>query len=368
MADTTSYTKCNSRRNASKKHNFSPDAAASGVFFFNCKDIYKCERIWYNKCKIMKERKYIMEILYFFESIRNGVLDAFFSLITLGGEETVFMALGMIFFWCVNKYQGYYLLSVGFAGTILNQFLKMLFRVPRPWIKDPSFTIVESARDAATGYSFPSGHTQTSVGLFGGIALTTKQKWLRAIGIALTILVPVSRLYLGVHTPADVLVSTAIALILIFAFLPLFKKAENSPAVMYAIFAVFTLVIVAFICFVFLYDFPADVYTEGLHNLESARKNGFTLLGCVLGLTVVYTVDRKWINFGTKAVWWAQIIKVAGGLGLVLAVKSLLKSPLESLIGNEFAARSVRYFLMVIVAGMLWPLTFKFFSRLGSKK
>ena len=309
-----------------------------------------------------------MEVLYFFESIRNVVLDTFFSVITLGGEETVFMALGMIFFWCVNKYRGYYLLCVGFAGTVINQFLKMLFRVPRPWIKDPNFTIVESAKDAATGYSFPSGHTQTSVGLFGGIALTTKQIWLRIVGIALAVLVPISRLYLGVHTPADVLVSTIVALILVFAFLPLFKKAEKSPAIMYTIFGVFAAAIIAFICFVCLYEFPADVYTDGLHNLESARKNGFTLLGCIVGLTVVYTVDRKWLNFTTEAVWWAQIIKVVGGLGLVLAAKELLRAPLEALVGNVLAARSIRYFLIVIVAGLVWPLTFKFFSKLGKKK
>ncbi len=309
-----------------------------------------------------------MEILYFFESIRNGVLDAFFSLITLGGEETLFMALGMIFFWCVNKYQGYYLLCVGFAGTVINQFLKMLCRVPRPWIKDPNFTIVESAREAATGYSFPSGHTQTSVGLFGGIARTAKRKWLMIVGIVFAVLVPISRLYLGVHTPADVLVSSAIALVLVFAFLPLFKKAEKSPAVMYAIFGTFAVAIIAFIAFVCLHNFPADVYTEGLHNLESARENGFTLLGCIAGLTIVYTVDRLFLDFKTEAVWWAQIIKVVVGLGLVLATKELLRAPLVALIGNELVARSIRYFLIVIVAGIVWPLTFKFFAKLGKKK
>ena len=308
-----------------------------------------------------------MGLLYFFESIRNPVLDAFFSFITLGGEETVFMALGMIFFWCINKFQGYYLLCVGFAGTVLNQFLKMLFRIPRPWIKDPNFTIVESARKAATGYSFPSGHTQTSVGLFGGIAIISTKKWLTVVGIALAILVPISRLYLGVHTPADVLVSTGIALVLIFTFYPLFKKAEKSPAVMYTIFGIFAVAIIAFICFVCFYNFPADGYTEGLHSLESARKNGFTLLGCIVGLTVVYTVDRLWLDFKTEAVWWAQIIKVVGGLGLVLAAKELLRAPLEAIFRNALVARSIRYFLIVIVAGLLWPLTFKFFSRLGRK-
>lgn len=308
-----------------------------------------------------------MAVLRFFESIRNPILDAFFSLITLGGEETVFMALGMIFFWCVNKYKGYYVLCVGFAGTVVNQFLKILCRVPRPWVKDPNFTIVESAREAATGYSFPSGHTQTSVGLFGSIARIVKERWITIACIALAVLVPISRLYLGVHTPQDVIVSAVIAVALIFGFSPLFKKAEKSPAVMYTILGVFTVAILAFIAFVCFGKFPADVYTEGYHNLESARKNGFTLLGCVTGLAVVYTADRLWLNFKTEAVWWAQIIKVVGGLGLVLATKELLRAPLEALMSNVLVARSIRYFLIVIVAGLIWPLTFKFFAKLGKK-
>ena len=157
-----------------------------------------------------------MSFLYFLENLRCAPLDFLFSLITLCGEETVFMAVGMIVFWCINKHQGYYLLCVGFAGTVINQFLKMLFRVPRPWVKDPKFTIVESAKEAATGYSFPSGHTQTSVGLFGGIAHWNKGTVLRVAALSLCVLVPLSRMYLGVHTPADVLVSVGIALLLIF--------------------------------------------------------------------------------------------------------------------------------------------------------
>ena len=157
-----------------------------------------------------------MDVLYFLEGIRNTVLDAFFSIITFCGDETVFMAVCMIIFWCVNKWQGYFLLLTGFTGTVINQTLKMTFKIPRPWVKDPNFTIVESAREAATGYSFPSGHTQSSVGLFGGVARTNRNKAVRIICIIMCILVPVSRLYLGVHTPLDVGVSLVIALILIF--------------------------------------------------------------------------------------------------------------------------------------------------------
>ena len=168
-----------------------------------------------------------MSFLYLLESIRNPVLDFLFSVITLCGEEIAFMAVGMIFFWCIDKYKGYFLLCVGFLGTAINQVLKMIFRIPRPWIKDPDFTIVESAREAATGYSFPSGHTQTAVGLFGGIARFTKKKAILIASIAVAVLVPLSRMYLGVHTPADVLVSTCIATALIFIAYPLFNKAAN---------------------------------------------------------------------------------------------------------------------------------------------
>jgi undecaprenyl-diphosphatase len=125
----------------------------------------------------------------------------------------------------------------------------MVFRIPRPWVLDPNFTIVESAREAATGYSFPSGHTQSSVGLFGGLARANKNRVIRTIGIALCILVPLSRMYLGVHTPADVGVSMLIATVLLFVGYPLFEKAKNSPKLMYTIFGVLALVCLSALCF-----------------------------------------------------------------------------------------------------------------------
>lgn len=306
--------------------------------------------------------------MYFLESIRNPVLDLLFSVITLFGEETVFMAVGMIFFWCIHKYEGYYLLCTGFFGTIINQFLKITCRIPRPWVRDPNFTIVESAREAAGGYSFPSGHTQVSVGLFGGIARARGHRILRGVMIALCVLVPLSRMYLGVHTPWDVGVSVCIALVLIFVLHPLFKKAEKDARVMYGILSVLTVCVVAYLLYVTLYPFPESVYlAENIHNLESAQKNAYTLLGCMAGLLVLYPVEKKWIQFETKASLPVQIIKVALGLLLILAVKEGLKAPLDALCGGHLIARSIRYFFVVIAGGIVWPLTFRFFSKMGKK-
>ena len=135
--------------------------------------------------------------------------------------------IALALFWCMDKRTGYYMLSVGFVGTIANQFMKLWFRIPRPWVIDENFTILEQAREGASGYSFPSGHTQSSVGTFGSIAYTTKNKAIRAVAIAIAILVPFSRMYIGVHTPLDVLVAAAMAVALIFLLHPVFFKKDG---------------------------------------------------------------------------------------------------------------------------------------------
>jgi len=306
-----------------------------------------------------------LEILRFFESIRTAFGDTFFSIITQLGEETIFIVLGIIFFWCVNKYEGYYLLSIGFLGTILNQFLKLAFRIPRPWVKDKNFTIVESAREAATGYSFPSGHTQSSVGIFGGIACWHSNKIIRTICIIIAVLVPISRMYLGVHTPLDVGVSVIFALVLIFVLHPLVKKSIQNPNTLRIMFAVMTLLALGYLLYVNLYNFPSDI---DMHNYESGLKNGYKMFGCTLAIWLSYEIDSRFIHFETKAALPAQILKLVLGLIPVLLIKTFLKSPLVAIIGNQYIADGVRYFILAAFAGCIWPMTFKWFSKLFVKK
>ena len=305
-----------------------------------------------------------MELLYWLESIRTPIGDTFFSLITHFGEETLFIIAGFLFFWCIDKMEGYFLLSVGLSGTVINQFLKLWFRIPRPWVKDPNFTIVESARAEATGYSFPSGHTQSSVGIFGGLARWNKTLWLRGISIALCVLVPLSRLYLGVHTPLDVGVSIVIALALVFGLYPLIRNAQNSSKTMRLLLVSMTVLAVAYVLFIEFYPF-ADVDPT---NFASGAKNAYTMLGCMLGVWVTYEVDSRYTNFETKAVWWAQLLKLLLGFALIMGIRAGLKTPLYTLTGGHYFADGIRYFIMVLFAGCIWPLSFRRFSLLGHKK
>lgn len=297
-----------------------------------------------------------MELLRFLEGVRTPVFDWFFALITKFGEETFLILIALFLIWCVDKKHGYYLFTVGFCGLTINQFLKITLRVPRPWVKDPMFTIVEAARAEATGFSFPSGHTQISVGLYGAMARFFRSRILRAVCITLCVLIPFSRLYLGVHTLADVLTSVMIACILIFAVHPIIYRKFEQARAMNALFCGMTVLGLLYVLYVSLFPFPADV---DLVNLQDAVANGYKMLGAILGLWVSYGIDLRYIKFETRAVWWAQIVKFVLGTVLFLALRAVLKAvlPATALFG------AVRYFLLVLAAMAAWPLTFRFFPK-----
>ena len=306
-----------------------------------------------------------MDILYALEKIRTPFWNGVMSAVTQLGGEVIFIVAAVVVFWCVSKWEGYYLMTIAFCGTVLNQFLKLICRVPRPWVRDPDFTIVESARAEAMGYSFPSGHTQNAIGLFGGMARWGGRRWVRLGLTALALVIAFSRMYLGVHTPADVGVSLVLAAALVLGLYPLMRRAQEKPRYMGYVLAAMLVVSGAFVVFVEAYGFSADTDAE---NLASGIGNAWKMLGAVAGMTLAWLLDRRYIHFETQAVWWVQVIKVAVGMALLLAIKSGLKAPLLALLGHEGLAGGVRYFLLVLVAGAVWPLAFRPMSKWGKGK
>lgn len=305
-----------------------------------------------------------MGFLRLLEGIRSPVLDTVMEGITILGDETVFLALALFVFWCVSKKWGYYLMSIGFIGTILNQFLKLVFRIPRPWVRDPSFTAVEGAIPGADGYSFPSGHTQSAVGTFGGIAHFTRYNWIRVLCWALVILVPFSRMYLGVHTPADVAVSFIIAAALVLLLRPLMDRTDRNPGLLYLMLLGMALLALLYVFYVEFWPFPADMDAA---NYASGRENAYTLLGAVAGVNIVHYVDDQFLRFETQAPPLAQGLKLGLGLLVVLAALEGLKIPFAALFGEHPAAEAVRYFLVVLVAGCIWPMTFGVLTNLAER-
>lgn len=311
-----------------------------------------------------------MEFLKALESIRIPLLDRIMQAFTYLGEETVFMVLALVFFWCVDKWKGYYLLSTGFVGTMLSQGLKLLCRVPRPWVRDPAFTVVESAKRGATGYSFPSGHSQSAACSLGGMARLTKRRWLRRTLSVLVLLVGFSRMYLGAHYPSDVAVGLVLGALTVLVMYPVFRQARENPRFMLGLLAVLLVLTLGYLAFVRFRQFPADAYETDVNtqtsNYSNALKNAWSLLGSLLGLIAAYLADRK-IRFSEKAPLPGQICKLVLGLLLLVGIRAGLKA-LFGLISDAPYWNALRYFCMVFFAGAIWPLSFPFWARLGAKQ
>ncbi len=305
-----------------------------------------------------------MEFLRILEEIRHPVLDVIMLILTEFGNELLFIVFGMLMFWCVDKKQGYFILLTGFFGVYINQFLKIACRVPRPWVLDPDFTIVEAARDAATGYSFPSGHTQTAVGCFAGLAICRKEKWVRAICLSLAVIIPFTRMYLGVHTPYDVAMSAIVALCLVVTLWALFARFGDRPRLMIPLMGILTALGTAYLLYVNFETFPSDI---DMNNYTNALENGFKFLGCTIGMWIIYILDRKVIRFETKtATWWAQVFKLVIGFALLIVILEGSKPLWRLIFGDALIAHTLRYLLTVLFAGAVWPLTFRWFAGLGS--
>ncbi len=288
-----------------------------------------------------------MQLLYFFETLRTPFLDTLFGTITRLGEETVAIALICTIFWCVSKEIAYGVGVSFFVSGMAVQTLKVSYRVPRPWVLDPGFNAVESAIPSASGYSFPSGHTQTAGSLYGTLGLYSKKTWIKLVCIALVLLVGLSRMYLGVHTPADVVAGLAVSIVISVFVWSLFNKVYGNPKYDICVSGVIAVIAVAAIVYVFSISSLIDP-----GYIEDSCKTA----GAALGFAVGYLIERRYINFDVKTEKaWQQAVKIVFGLAVAIG----LKSGLKLILGGTALAGALRYFILVMWVLVIYPIIFK---------
>ena len=156
-----------------------------------------------------------INILAWIAEHRTDALTSLMSAVTFAGSELFLIGIVCILYWCQNRKTGDRMLLTLFSGIMVNQYLKVIFCIPRPWVRSERVIPVESAIEDATGYSFPSGHTANAVSTFGGMSRMEKFRKYGWIFWGTSVLIGFSRMYLGVHTPQDVLVSLVLGAILV---------------------------------------------------------------------------------------------------------------------------------------------------------
>lgn len=240
-------------------------------------------------------------LLQNFREMTGGVLDNFFLFVTSCAEITIPALIMACIYWCLDTKIGTYLFFNWSLGTIACQFLKTLACIYRPWVLDGRVHPIDSAIKMAGGYSFPSGHTQTATSVYGGMAKSFKNKYLRIFLIVLVLLVAFSRNYIGVHTPQDVVVALVLGLLLLVFTDKMMKWVDGGKNRDLVVLLGVILSVVALLVYEEFKVYPMD-YLNGelLVNPDKMRLSSFPKVGLYLGVFGGWFVNRRFIKFDGK--------------------------------------------------------------------
>ncbi len=265
-----------------------------------------------------------------------------FMVITELGSELFYVALILTGYWAFKKRESVLTVFVLIVSVATNYWLKALIANERP------STVYWYEGVTASNYSTPSGHSQNSAALFGWFAARVRTRWMAVISIVLTILIGISRIYLGVHYLGDVLLGWSIGLCLAAAAYYLADPIENclSPISDGRKYSA-----------LFLFGLFITLITELLATVPD--DNFGSIGGLIMGVAIALPLERRFVDFDVHpkdGKTWRLAIRVIVGLILVIAVMIGLSSVLVT---EVVWLRAIRYALTASVGVFVWPMVFK---------
>ncbi len=299
-----------------------------------------------------------LEILFALQNARTPALSAFMNVCSYLAHEILVVVILCALYWCFNKEIAYRLSFSYFVSGMIVQGLKVAFRVPRPWVRDSRLFVDKYAEEAATGYSFPSGHTQTATSLYGAVAFFLKKWWAYLAAFVIVGLIMFSRMFLGCHTPQDVGVSFLISFILVVVVSVIYDHVKVTPTVRTVVFLLLEIASIAIYAFTVYSMYSGRVLPEDYNNAYDAIK----IAGSGMGFGIAYYLERNFLNFNprqSKKVW-VIILKILVGAGVALALKELPKKLITetSPAGLVVMIHTIRYILAILWVVYIYPLIF----------
>ena len=322
-------------------------------------------RIW---SLIMSWLGWQIDYLLFLQNFRDlshHIFDNFFLTITLFGQIFIPMSIICLIYWCINKKTGFYVLSTYLYGFLVNIFLKTTACIYRPWLLDSRVKPLAQAITGATGYSFPSGHTSEVVTGFGSIAKSFwENKVLRYLCFIIIFFVMLSRNYLGVHTPQDVIVSFLIGVCLIFANEKLLKWVDDGKNRDFILISVVTISCILLTLYVTYKSYPIH-YLNGkvLYDPSFIKTDIFIKTGFILGAFYGWCIEKRFVNFSAEIGSIAnKIVRFIVGIVIFYTLFNLANNIFVLYLGEKLG-----YFIGYFSAGLFMTLIYPFFVKLTQK-
>lgn len=280
-----------------------------------------------------------IQVILWFQQF-SPTLDLPFIALTLLGEERFFLLFLPFLYWCVDRRTGMQVALLFLLSTSLNAVAKTLAGQPRPFQYDPRVRQLVEAPDGG----LPSGHAQNALVVWGYLALQFRRAWLWVLAVVLIVLISLSRVYLGVHFPTDILGGYLLGAVLLLAYLWLEPGLETwlkQKGLAWQLGLTLTLP------WLLIFLFPTE--------------DGVSTGAALLGLGVGFTLERRWVGFETRGLWWQRTLRFIVGAAVMVGLWLGLKMAFSSL-EPAFLFRFIRYGLMGLWGALGAPWVF---VRLG---
>lgn len=272
----------------------------------------------------------------FLQTLLSPSFDGFMYVITnLSSKAFYGAALGFAY-WIWDKRRGYKLSMVLFSSMLVNNFLKTFFAIPRPTASG-NLRVIHP--QTGGGFSFPSGHTQGAATFWGWVSYESQKKGLYFLTAAIIFMVAVSRIYLNVHWPMDVIGGIFIALGWIYLCRALFNRLGKIElhAKLKSAFAAMALI---------------------TFYLIHPKGDSALLAGLLLGLTLGKYLDENYLEWNEKAAVKTQLTKgVVGILGFAV-IRYGLKAVFNFVRPDAAVLDMVRYALVALWMSFGAPFLF----------
>jgi len=294
-----------------------------------------------------------IQFMAWLQSFESDFLTAVATGFTMMGEEYLMILIIGLVYWSLDKNLGRKI-SLALSGTMVcGAFFKCLAMRRRPYMDNPEIQCIRAAHPdeelmsvTAQGYSFPSLHAAMSAATYGSLARETGKKLLGYLAFILPLFIGLSRNYLGVHYPTDVIGGWIIGAVVVFGIGAIEHRKGYMPA-----FAV--------------------ILAIGAVGIFFAHDNEyFSCIGTALGLATGFKFEEKRVHFEKATTPRSIILRPIGGVLLFAVLSALLKLPVASLpkAGYEtflLAYRAFRYAVTGFAIMGLYPLLFRKVRFLG---
>ena len=303
-----------------------------------------------------------IQYLLMLQELRNatgGIFDEIFNSLSKFAVD-ILPFLPFVIFWGVDKKWGYYFLTSHWASELINGVIKLTVCAYRPWIRSELIEPAGDSKTAATGYSFPSGHTKTATVNYGAVVVWQKDKrrWLAILCVTLIILTGFSRNFLGVHTPQDVAVGMVESVIILFVVKVVGEKVEGNERVLDILTIVGVLAVIATLIYIQVKPYPMDYDEAGnlLVNPSKMMNDCFKACGSLLGFLLGSFIDRHYLHFEIPVGAKNLPILVSVGFALTFAWKEYFGPATFGLAFGGHWGNLITRFIMLFFAMVIWPI------------